>query len=41
MKEKNKDKNKKVSKYDDLMLDEEEEMKQEMEIAYLQKLVES
>ena len=41
MKEKNKEKNKKLSKYDDLMIDEEEEMEQEMHIAYLQKLVES
>ena len=41
MKEKNKEKTKKTSKYEDLMLDEEEEMKQEMEIAYLRKLVES
>jgi TATA-binding protein-associated factor len=41
MNEKNKDKNKKMTKYEELMLDEEDEMKQEMEIAYLQKLVES
>ena len=30
-----------MTKYEELMLDEEDEMKQEMEIAYLQKLVES
>ena len=41
MKEKNKDKNKKMSKYEELLMDDENEMKQEMEIEYLQKLVES
>jgi len=30
-----------MTKYEELILDEEDEMKQEMEIAYLQKLVES
>ena len=41
MKEKNKEKNKKMSKYEELMMNDEEEMKQEMEIEYLQKLIES
>ena len=39
--EKNKENKKKLSKYEELMMDEDEEKKQEMEIAYLQKLVES
>ena len=41
MKEKDKKENKKMSKYEELMMNDEDEMKQELELEYLHKLVES
>ena len=41
IKEKKNENKKKMSKYEELMMDEEEELKQEIAIEYLKKLVES
>ena len=41
MKEKNKKENKKMSKYEELMMNDEDEMKQELEFEYLKKFVDS
>ena len=41
MKEKNKKENKKMSKYEELMMNDEEEMKRELEFEYLKKFVEN